>query len=39
MTNAEARDFPWIIAEPLVAFVLVAAVVLLGFAILREITR
>lgn len=39
MTKAEAADLAWTVAVPIVQFIFVVAVVLLGFALLKEITR
>lgn len=39
MTASEARDFAWSAAAPMTELLIFAAVVLLGFALLREITR
>lgn len=39
MTPGQARDFAWIVAEPILVLLLFGAVLLLGFALLREVTR
>jgi hypothetical protein len=39
VTTNQAAAFPWHIAQPIVSMLLFVAVLLLGFALLREITR
>jgi uncharacterized membrane protein len=39
VTKSEAAAFPWEIAAPIVGFLGFVAVILLGLALLREITR
>jgi len=39
VTRAEALDFPWQIAAPIIGFLGFVAVILLGLALLREVTR
>ncbi|MFT4287438.1 hypothetical protein [Nocardioides sp.] len=39
MTEAQAHEFGWVVAGPVVGFVMLVAVVLLGLALLHELSR